>query len=121
MVGVNVIAAGTDAEARRLATSQQMSFTGILRGARGLIQPPIDDIDAYWLPHEKFRALQMLACSVVGSVETVRRGLDALLERTRADELIVVSDVYDFDARLRSFELIVEAAAGVAVRTASQA
>src|SRR6187549_3894582 len=46
MVGVNVIAAGTDAEARRLATSQQMSFTGILRGARGLIQPPIDDIDA---------------------------------------------------------------------------
>src|SRR4051812_1396895 len=112
MVGVNVIAAGTDAEARRLATSQQMSFTGILRGARGLIQPPIDDIDAYWLPHEKFRALQMLACSVVGSVETVRRGLDALVERTRADELIVVSDVYDFDARLRSFELIVEAAAG---------
>ena len=111
MVGVNVIAAGTDAEARRLATSQQMSFTNILRGARALTQPPIDDIDAYWLPHEKFRASQMLACSVVGSVETVRRGLDALVERTRADELIVVSDVYDFDTRLRSFELIAEAAA----------
>ena len=52
----------------------------------------------------------MLACSVVGSVETVRRGLDALVERTRADELIVVSDVYDFPTRLRSFELIAEAA-----------
>ena len=109
MVGVNVIAAGTDAEARRLATSQQMSFTDILRGARALTQPPIDDIDAYWLPHEKFRASQMLACSVVGSVETVRRGLDALVERTRADELIVVSDVYDFPTRLRSFELIAQA------------
>ena len=110
IVGVNVIAAATDAEAQRLATSQQMSFTNILRGARALTQPPIDDIDAYWLPHEKFRALQMLACSVVGSVETVRRGLDALLERTHADELIVVSDVYDFPTRLRSFELIAEAA-----------
>ena len=110
MVGVNVIAAGTDAEARRLATSQQMSFTNILRGARALTQPPIDDIDAYWLPHEKFRASQMLACSVVGSIETVRRGLDTLVERTRADELIVVSDVYDFDTRLRSLELIAQAA-----------
>ena len=97
MVGVNVIAAETDAEARRLATSQQMSFTNILRGARALIQPPIDDIDTYWLPHEKSRASQMLACSVVGSVDTVRRGLDALVDRTQADELIVVSDVYDFE------------------------
>ena len=61
MVGVNVIAAETDAEARRLATSQQMSFTNILRGVPRLTQPPIDDIDAYWLPHEKFHARQMLA------------------------------------------------------------
>ncbi|MEO5822016.1 MAG: alkane 1-monooxygenase, partial [Vicinamibacteraceae bacterium] len=78
--------------------------------AKHLTQPPIDDIDAYWLPHEKAHALQMLAVSVVGSVETVRRGLDRLLERTRADELIVVSDVYDFPARRRSFEWIAEAA-----------
>jgi luciferase family oxidoreductase group 1 len=121
MVGVNVIAAGTDAEARRLATTQQMSFTNILRAARALTQPPIDDIDAYWLPHEKFRASQMLACSVVGSIETVRRGLDRLVERTQADELIVVSDVYDFDTRLRSFELIAQAAAGVSNRSSMQA
>jgi luciferase family oxidoreductase group 1 len=111
IVGVNVIAAGTDAEARRLATSQQMSFTNILRGTRTLAPPPIDDIETYWQPHERFRAQQMLACSVVGSVETVRSGLEALLERTRADELIVVSDVYDFETRLRSFTLIAEAAA----------
>ena len=111
MVGVNVIAAGSDAEARRLATSQQMSFTNILRGARTLSPPPIDDIETYWQPHERFRAQQMLACSVVGSVDTVRRGLHALLERTRADELVVVSDVYDFETRLRSYTLIADAAA----------
>jgi luciferase family oxidoreductase group 1 len=113
MVGVNVIAAETDAEARRLATSQQMSFTDLLRGARRVMQPPIDDIEGYWLPHERARARQMLAVSVVGSLETVRQGLDRLLERTRADELIVVSDVYDFATRLRSFELIAEACTSV--------
>jgi luciferase family oxidoreductase group 1 len=116
MVGVNVIAAGTDAEARRLATTQQMSFTNLLRGAKLLTQPPIDDIDTYWLPHEKAHAAQMLSVSVVGSVGTVRRGLERLLERTRADELVVVSDVYDFAARLRSFELIAEAASVPAVQ-----
>ena len=60
MVGVNIIAAETDAEARRLATSQQMSFADIVRGARRLMQPPIDDIDTYWTADEKFHAAQML-------------------------------------------------------------
>jgi luciferase family oxidoreductase group 1 len=110
MVGVNVIAATTDDEARRLWTSQQMSFVNLLRGARRVLQPPVDDIDAYWLPHEKAHASQMLDCSVVGSVETVRHGLQALVDRTKADELIVVSDVFDFERRLRSFRLIAEAA-----------
>ena len=113
LVGVNVIAAATDAEARRLATSQQMSFADLFRGSRRLTQPPIDDIDAYWTPQEKFQASQMLACSVIGGPETVEAGLRALVERTGADELMVVSDVYDPAARLRSFELIAEAAARV--------
>jgi alkanesulfonate monooxygenase SsuD/methylene tetrahydromethanopterin reductase-like flavin-dependent oxidoreductase (luciferase family) len=91
-----------------------MSFTNLLRGVKHLTQPPIDDIDAYWLPHEKAHAVQMLAVSVVGSVDTVRRGLERLLERTHADELMVVSDVYDFATRLRSFELIAQAVACVA-------
>jgi luciferase family oxidoreductase group 1 len=110
MVGVNAIAAESDEEARRLWTSQQMSFTDLLRGTRRVIQPPVDDIDTYWLPHEKLHASQMLACSVIGSVGTVAQGLDALVDRTKADELIVVSDVFDFERRLRSFELIAEAA-----------
>lgn len=109
MVGVNVIAAETDAEARRLATTQQMSFTNIFRGTRGLSQPPIDDIETYWSPMEKTQAMGMLGRSIVGSPETVRQGLDALIAETGADELIIVSDVYDHTKRLRSFELIAEA------------
>jgi luciferase family oxidoreductase group 1 len=67
MVGVNIITAGSDSEARRLATTQQMSFANIFRGARGLSQPPIDDIVSYWSPTEKAQAMRMLACSIVGS------------------------------------------------------
>ena len=79
------------------------------------MQPPIDDIDEYWAPHEKACVSEMLACSVVGSVDTVRRGLEALVARTGADELIVVSDLFDFERRLRSFTLIAEAARGISV------
>ena len=110
MVGVNIIAAESDDEARRLATTQQMSFTNIFRGARGLSQPPIDDIETYWTPMEKAQAKRMLARSIVGSSDTVRKGIAALVEETQADELIVVSDVYEHVQRLRSFELIAEAA-----------
>jgi luciferase family oxidoreductase group 1 len=121
MVGVNAIAADTEHEARRLWTSQQMSFADLVRGARRVLQAPIDDIDTYWSPLEKAHASQMLACSVVGSVDTVRQGLETLVDRTKADELIVVSDVFDFGQRLRSFELIAEAAPGRAASTASAA
>ncbi len=110
VVGVNIIAAESDDDARRLATTQQMSFANIFRGARGLSQPPIDDIETYWTPMEKAQAQRMLARSIVGSPDTVRKGMAALIEETQADELIVVSDVYDHVRRLRSIELIAEAA-----------
>ena len=110
MVGVNIIAADTDAEAKRLATTQQMSFTNIFRGARGLSKPPIDDIETYWTPQEKVQAMGMLARSIYGAPDTVRAGMDALLKETKADELIVVSDVFDHQARLHSFDLIAQAA-----------
>lgn len=114
LVGVNAIAAESDDEARRLATSQQMSFADMLRGQRRVMQPPIDDIENYWSPMEKAHASQMLGCSIVGGGAAVRRGLQDLAERTRADELMVVSDVYDFEKRKRSIELIAQAAKGVA-------
>jgi luciferase family oxidoreductase group 1 len=109
MVGVNVVAADTDHEANRLATTQQMSFTNMFRGRRGLSQPPIDDIETYWSPAEKAQAMQMLARSIVGGTDTVRDGLAALLSETGADELMVVSDIYDHSARLHSYELIAAA------------
>ncbi len=108
LVGVNIIAAETDDEARRLATSQQMSFADIFRNARGPMKPPIDDIDTYWTPDIKAQAAQMLACSIIGGPDTVRRGIAALVERTRADELMIVSDVFDFQKRLRSLEIIAD-------------
>jgi len=109
MVGVNVICAGSDGEARRLATTQQMSFADIFRGARGLSKPPIDDIDSYWSPTERLQAQQMLARSIIGSPRTVASGLDALVRETRADELMIVSDVFDHALRRRSIELIAAA------------
>ena len=81
MVGVNIIAADSDDEARRLATTQQMSFTNIFRGNRGLSQPPIDDIESYWLPAEKAQAMRMLARSIVGSPRTVGAGIGRWSQR----------------------------------------
>ena len=109
IVGVNVVAAESDEKARRLATTQQMSFTNIFRGARGLSQPPIEDIESYWTPMEKAQAMRMLGRSIIGSRDTVRKGMRALVEETGADELIIVSDIYDHAERLRSIALIAEA------------
>jgi alkanesulfonate monooxygenase SsuD/methylene tetrahydromethanopterin reductase-like flavin-dependent oxidoreductase (luciferase family) len=72
------------------------------------MQPPIDDIESYWSPHEKAQASQMLACSVVGSPETVRNGIQGMIDRTNADELMIVSDIFDPEKRLKSFEIIAD-------------
>jgi luciferase family oxidoreductase group 1 len=106
MAGVNVIAAETDAEAQRLFTSAQQAFTNAVRGTRRQLPPPIDDIETYWSPFEKVQASAMLACSFVGSPDTVRRGLERFIEQTRADELMVASAIYDHAARLRSYEIL---------------
>ena len=111
MVGVNVVAAETDAEARRLFTSAQQSFANMFRGRRGKLPRPIDDIEHYWTPMEKAQVSNMLSCSVVGSPATVRRGVADLVQRTAADELIVAAAIHDHEARLRSYELLAEAVA----------
>jgi luciferase family oxidoreductase group 1 len=106
MAGVNVVAAETDAEARRLFTSVQQRFTDIVRGTRGRLQPPIDDIETYWSPSEKANASRMLSCSFVGSPQTVEQGLQQFIEQTGADELMAASAIYDHSARLRSYEIL---------------
>ncbi len=104
--GINVVVAETDAEARRLFTSAQQQFTNMVRGVRGQLQPPIDDIEAYWTPGEKAQASSMLTCSFVGSPVTVRQQLEQFIVQTGVDELIVAAAIYDHAARLRSYELL---------------
>lgn len=108
MVGVNVVAAETDEEARRLFTTVQQSFTNLVRGKGGKLQAPIDDIEEYWTPAERRQASRMLEYSIVGSRETVRRGLESFLALTKADELMVVCSLYDHAARVRSYEIVGE-------------
>ena len=106
MAGVNVIAAETDREARRLFTSAQQQFTNLVRGKPGRLRPPIDDIDAYWSPEEAVQASSMLKYAFVGSETTVRLGLQAFVKSTGVDELMVVSAIYEHASRLRSYELL---------------
>src|SRR3546814_14158359 len=92
MVGVNVIAADTDDEARRLFTSAQQAFTNMQRGTRGLLPRPIDDIETYWSPVEKARASAMLARSFVARADTVRPGLAPCLSQTGPQQHYVTTD-----------------------------
>jgi luciferase family oxidoreductase group 1 len=106
MAGVNVVAADTDDAARRLFTTVQQSFTNLVRGTGGKLQPPIDNIDDYWTPAEKHHASHMLKYSIVGSGKTVRRELEEFVRLTNADELMIVTSLYDHPARVRSYEII---------------
>ena len=108
MAGIHVIAADTDKEAKRLFTSAQQQFTNMVRNRRGKLQPPIDDIETYWTPHEKAAASGMLKYAVVGSPETIRRGLEGFLALTGIDEAMVVSAIHDHAARKRSYEILAE-------------
>jgi luciferase family oxidoreductase group 1 len=108
MLGINVVAADTDAQARRLFTTQQQSFVNLRRGQPGLIPPPIDDIEAWWTPTEKLGVERALACAAVGSVETVQQGLADFIDRHRPDELMLTANIFDHAARRRSFELAMQ-------------
>jgi luciferase family oxidoreductase group 1 len=111
MVGCNAIVADTEEEAKRLFTSPQQNFTRMVRGTRGQLPPPIDDIEAFWTPMEKAQSASMLACSFHGSKATIKDKLAPLIEATGADELMVAAAIWDHKARVRSFELLAEAMA----------
>ena len=117
-VGVNIVAADTDEEAQYLFTTHQQHATRMRRNTRGQLPPPIDDIETFWTPYEKVSVSEQLSCSVVGSLETVRRGLQDLVEKTGADELIMAGQIFDHRARLKSFEIAAQAARDVQIPTA---
>src|SRR6202048_4510872 len=106
MLGINIVAAATDEEARRQFSSLQQSFTYLRRGTPRQIPPPIDDIDSFWSPAEKALASQTLTVSAVGSSETVARVLQKFLDITNPDELMITAHIYDHKARLDSFQRV---------------
>ncbi len=108
MVGVNVIAADTDEKARYLATSQQQQFLDIRKGKTRKLQPPVEDLGLS--PMEKQAVEESLdpRTTIIGSHETVRRGLESFQEETQADEMIITSQIFDLEARLRSYEIVGE-------------
>jgi alkanesulfonate monooxygenase SsuD/methylene tetrahydromethanopterin reductase-like flavin-dependent oxidoreductase (luciferase family) len=106
MLGVSVVAAETDEEARRLATSLQQQFLALQRGRPVQLQPPVDDIDALWSDWERSSVERTLRRAIVGGPDTVQRGIDLFIAQTNADELIITSHVYDHRARLRSYEIV---------------
>jgi luciferase family oxidoreductase group 1 len=108
MVGVNLFAADTVDEARRLFTSLQQQFLNLRRGAPGQFPPPVDSMDTIWAPWEKPGVDQALSGAIVGDPETIRRGLDALIAKTQPDEILATASIFDHAARLRSFEIVAE-------------
>jgi len=108
IVGVNIFAADTDAEARRLFTSLLQQFLNLIRGNPGLLQPPVDEAEMRWSPAEDLHVRQMTHYSLVGSPETIRRRTEEILRETGADEIIATAQVFDHAARLRSFEILAD-------------
>lgn len=109
MLGVNIFAADTDAEGRRLFTSLQQAFVNLRRGHPGPLPPPDPGLLERLSPAEVHLIDDMLSYTVTGSGEAVRHGLEEIVARTGADELMLTSQIYDHEARLRSFEIAARA------------
>ncbi|HEX2939871.1 MAG TPA: LLM class flavin-dependent oxidoreductase, partial [Rhodopila sp.] len=113
MLGVNVFAADTDEEARRLFSSLQQAFLNLRSGRPGKLPPPVDGLESQLDWRGKAMLDNALACSVVGSPTTVREGIATFVARTGADELMVTAQIFDHAARRRSFEILAEVCPGV--------
>jgi luciferase family oxidoreductase group 1 len=125
MLGLSVIAAETDAEAKLLATSQRQAFLSLRRGYPIPLPPPVEGFEDRLEPMERGMLDSVLACAVVGSPETVKTGLSSFIARTGADELMITAQIFDHDARRRSFAIVAEAhdalAQGAVARPTMQA
>ena len=109
MLGLNIVAAQTDNDARRLFTSHQQAFVNLRRGTPGPLPPPNEQAIQQLSPQERWELDQTLSMAVVGSPATVRLGIEAFVARTNADEIIVVAQIFDHQARLKSYEITSDA------------
>ena len=108
MLGFNIFAADSDAQARFLSTSMQQAFVNLRSGRPGQLPPPLAGYEEQLPPPAKAMLAEVLSCSAVGSPATVRDAVAAFLERTRADELMITAQIFDHAARLRSYEIAAE-------------
>ena len=107
---MNVVAADTDEEAQYLFTTLQQNVVRMRRNTRGQLPPPIEDLDEFCEPHERAAVAHTLQVSVVGSLETIKKGIRHWLDATGANEMIITGQIFDHQARLRSFEIAAQAA-----------
>ena len=107
---MNVVAADTDKEAQHLFTSLQQNVVRMRRNTRGQLPPPIANLDEFCDPHEQAAAAHTLQVSVVGSLETIKTGMRTWLDRTGANEILFTGQIFDHQARLKSFEIAAKAA-----------
>lgn len=106
MLGINVVAADTDEEAERLSTSMQQQFLNLIRNKPAKLQPPVESMEGLYTEYEKAALESRLSSSIIGGPEKVKAQLQAFIERTKADELIINAQIYDHKARLRSYEIL---------------
>jgi len=110
MVGVPVLAADTDAEAQHLSTTEYINVLRLIRNQLAPLSPPVESVEGLANPFEQAAIESKRAAAIVGGPETVRRKLEALLEETQADELIITSNPYEHADRLHSYEIVAEIA-----------
>ena len=108
MVGLPVIAADSDAKAKRLATTPAMKFLQLIRGEPFLMLPPVDSMEGLWTPQEQALVETKLAAAIVGGPKTVQRKMAEFLDETQADEVMINSDVYELSDRVRSLEIVAD-------------
>src|SRR5271163_4615076 len=106
MVGVQVIAAETDAAAKRLFTTPQQRFLQLIRNRPVELLPPVDSMEPLWQDFERAAVESRLGAAIVGSDATVKAGIEKLVDDTGADELIVVTDTYEHADRLESYRRV---------------
>lgn len=105
---VNVIGADTDAEAHKLATSFYQMALGIIRSKSYPLRPPVDSMENIWAPEEAAAIQNMMACTFIGNKETIKEDLLHFIQSTGIDELMITTNIYDHEARLKSFEMVAE-------------
>jgi luciferase family oxidoreductase group 1 len=118
MVGVQVIAAETDAAARRLFTTPQQRFLRLIRNQPVELLPPVDSMDLLWQDWERATIESKLGAAIVGSDATVKAGMERLVRETGADELIVVTDTYEPADRLQSYQRVAGIANTIEIKAA---